>query len=635
MTKIVFDVVDVAGEVQPGDSVVVWPPRVNSTADGKVKNTRPETIRVDDGPVTRDLDPGPLWVQLQCGDRADTDPKLIRIPDPDEFDFEVTLRFLLDKVFIFDEVLESWAYENAERAEQAALDAIAARDRSEAGADLSQDSAAVSVAAALGLEDVYEDRITGLEAMSGIAAESPIDGQTANLISQPDTLTRSALDGKYPSIALTSIIVPKEITYDAIQAALSQASGSIKTVVAGGEITTDKTTHIDCNADLSRLKINYTGSGIAVIIGEKASGKASHAINVYAPRVSYSAKAGTQKTGWDAGSVGMQINNLNSSQVMVPEVANFETGLKVVGDAYGTSYNIITIGWLNNNKINLWALSAAGGWVNENTFIGGRFMHIRAEGEESPGTRQILLTRDSDKFGGPNNNLFIHPSLENVVAEYHADFDAASENTIYMGRWEVSGGARVRWGEEGYQNTIQGGYGSDNINQEWHPKSRFGRNSILGTSTASRGFSRNGEVWEHTGSNSYPVLTIMPLGSMRSGADPETGFTQRFSSNAYEAKNVNDTHPRVRISPSLGRVYLGKGASDPSVYFQGADTGALFGGGFFGPSSDNSLDIGAASFRPRDVYAARYVRLGSLVLRDNNGVLEKSSDRGATWTPIG
>lgn len=152
MTNILFDVVDVLGGAEPGDSVVVWPPRVGATDDGKVKNTRPETIRVDDGPVTVDLDPGPLWVQLQCGDRADTDPKLVRIPDLDEFDFVVTLRFLLDKVFVYDKVLESWAYENAERAEQAALDAIAARDRSISEADLSQDAAAVSVAAALGFE---------------------------------------------------------------------------------------------------------------------------------------------------------------------------------------------------------------------------------------------------------------------------------------------------------------------------------------------------------------------------------------------------------------------------------------------------------------------------------------------------
>ena len=37
------------------------------------------------------------------------------------------------------------------------------------------------------------DRVTALEAMSGLSPESPVDGQTANLVEQPDTLTRGAV----------------------------------------------------------------------------------------------------------------------------------------------------------------------------------------------------------------------------------------------------------------------------------------------------------------------------------------------------------------------------------------------------------------------------------------------------------
>lgn len=152
MTNVIFDIVDVAGEVHPGDTVRIWPPRVTRNADGQTVATRPETINVGAGPVTRDISPGPMWVQIQADGYTDTDPKLVRIPEDGEFPDTPTLANLLARVEHYDPVLESWAYENAERAEQAALEAIAARDRSEAGAELSKDSAAVAVAAALGFE---------------------------------------------------------------------------------------------------------------------------------------------------------------------------------------------------------------------------------------------------------------------------------------------------------------------------------------------------------------------------------------------------------------------------------------------------------------------------------------------------
>lgn len=40
-------------------------------------------------------------------------------------------------------------------------------------------------------------RVDALEAMAGLAPESPVDGQTASLIDQPDTLTRNAIGGVF------------------------------------------------------------------------------------------------------------------------------------------------------------------------------------------------------------------------------------------------------------------------------------------------------------------------------------------------------------------------------------------------------------------------------------------------------
>ena len=40
-----------------------------------------------------------------------------------------------------------------------------------------------------------EARVSSVEAMAGLSPESPVDGQTADLIGQPGTLTRAALAG--------------------------------------------------------------------------------------------------------------------------------------------------------------------------------------------------------------------------------------------------------------------------------------------------------------------------------------------------------------------------------------------------------------------------------------------------------
>lgn len=47
--------------------------------------------------------------------------------------------------------------------------------------------------------DSYTPRVDALEAMGGLSPESPADGQTANLIAQPGTLTSAAVTGKIES----------------------------------------------------------------------------------------------------------------------------------------------------------------------------------------------------------------------------------------------------------------------------------------------------------------------------------------------------------------------------------------------------------------------------------------------------
>lgn len=69
-----------------------------------------------------------------------------------------------------------------------------------------QNSAETAEQAATSAEntvDAYTPRVDALEAMAGLSPESPVDGQTANLISQSDSLTRTAAENAIREVAVT------------------------------------------------------------------------------------------------------------------------------------------------------------------------------------------------------------------------------------------------------------------------------------------------------------------------------------------------------------------------------------------------------------------------------------------------
>ena len=63
-----------------------------------------------------------------------------------------------------------------------------------------------------------ETRVTSVEAMAGLSPESPVDGQTANLVAQPDTLTRAAVieaaaDWDYARLDLPEQVAPIRVKW--------------------------------------------------------------------------------------------------------------------------------------------------------------------------------------------------------------------------------------------------------------------------------------------------------------------------------------------------------------------------------------------------------------------------------------
>lgn len=55
--------------------------------------------------------------------------------------------------------------------------------------------------------DSYTPRVEALEAMGGLSTESPVDGQTASLIEQPETLTRAALASHFAQVGADGKLV--------------------------------------------------------------------------------------------------------------------------------------------------------------------------------------------------------------------------------------------------------------------------------------------------------------------------------------------------------------------------------------------------------------------------------------------
>lgn len=367
----------------------------------------------------------------------------------------------------------------------------------------------------------------------------------------------------YPAMSLTATRVPAELTHAAIQDALNAAKDTGEIVVAGGVLDTDQTLVIECNCDLSQLTVNYSGDGVAIRVG--SPDVVTWRLSARLPRVRHSGKSGT---GWDsvAGTVGVELVNLNScSEVLIPRVGRFEIGLLETGTAgRGHAYNNITLGHLENNKRNHVMRSEGSGWCNENLHLGGRFSHESAEGVSAPGVKHIDI--EAADGNSANNNIWVKPSLEGTGNEWAFDCRGVY-NRIIGGRWERSGGARIRWGSSSSNNVIDGGYHADRVQVTAEPGSLRNeihspsRHDFLGTSS-SRGIG----VFKNTSSAAAPALEVL---------SPGDTWAWRVSANTIEGRRSGESEPRLVLDGLSGRVLVGNGVVAPTAGVSSFGSAAL------------------------------------------------------------
>ena len=248
----------------------------------------------------------------------------------------------------------------------------------------------------------------------------------------------------------------------AAEAAAHASNADAVVMLPAGTYRTSATVRFRTGVEGARATLAYYGSGTAVVVGDDSTpGAVTSRRRFFLPKVRYA-----QGGGWDGTSVGVKAVNLNTCDVYIPWVQEFETGLLCLGVASGFAYNTITLGWIGQNRRNVVLTQDPTGWCNQNTFIGGRLTHGDASGAVNgdPGAMMLGLLHGSATVGGPNNNTFVGTSMEGGNwSQYRIHLENARWNTFVNCRYECLSGSTefpVLYADASASNRILGGFDS-------------------------------------------------------------------------------------------------------------------------------------------------------------------------------
>jgi len=399
----------------------------------------------------------------------------------------------------------------------------------------------------------------------------------------------------------------------AIQAALDycETSGAHIQGVPGTYKTTS-TLVIKCSGDMSAMTINANAAlfSPAVQVGPATAGQYLFDADLKLPLVINTAKIGSGWVGFE-NSIGVYCANVYQSRITVPSIYNFGVGLKTGGYGVGNVYNTYNIGVLFGNKINLQCKPGdAGGWSNQNTYIGGRYGYSSSEGTEVSGVMQIQL-RDFDATGpgAPNNNLWLNPSIEGNEPEFHLDIQGTFNNFINP-RFEVGTGipARVNFHaittNETLCNNLIGGYDISCITYTSSGAGTSARNKRIGGSFSdSYEFSGNGiNLVNKTGSsrNTPHIQGFLATQTALGKNETSTDWIYRLHGDGLSIKSTGDAQDRIQTT-AAGYLNFGRGGSAPTAGFRAGTGGEVNAQSALQPETDNTFTLGAASRRWSEV----------------------------------
>ena len=419
----------------------------------------------------------------------------------------------------------------------------------------------------------------------------------------------------------------------ALQAAADAAlAGGLKLIGAPGTYLVSDTWLLQCSGDLSTMTVEPTAASVTPVVRVGSLTGTTfpdipRGLLLALPSVTNPLKPGTGWTGIES-TVGVECANLYESSVVVSSIYGFGVGLRCAGYTSGCVYNIFTLSRLYNNKINL-QLKPGGttGWTNQNTFIGGRYVHDSAEGDTVSGVAHIQLANPVGAVNAPpNNNLFLNPSIEGKVPQYHLDIQG-SVNTFLNPRFEVpSGSGRVRYysltAGETAANVLSGGYD-------------FGLSYTIDGASApynSRINARNANSMEATGcllslGNSYSSTETAPhLQGFVAGTSPidksssSTDWQYRLYANGMSFKGSTDGYAKLKLTSS-GLIYLGDGTA-AATSFLVSSSGNIASNASIAPYTDIGANLGSSGKR----WNVAYIKDGRIGRMTGAGTVHDASD---------
>lgn len=130
MRQLTIDLTDLGGQSHPDDWVEIWAPehRGSTERPGGIITTAQRIITLTDGTATIDVEPGPLYIQLNCRQIADNQARKIIIP---EGEGPVTLRSVIEGTFTYDPPIVSVVQKAADAVAKAHQAVLAAQKRVE------------------------------------------------------------------------------------------------------------------------------------------------------------------------------------------------------------------------------------------------------------------------------------------------------------------------------------------------------------------------------------------------------------------------------------------------------------------------------------------------------------------------
>lgn len=353
-------------------------------------------------------------------------------------------------------------------------------------------------------------------------------------------------------------------TTSAINSAAEDARLNDGVLMLKGEYEINGTVQVRCHVDgwAGTITVYDTTLNPALLVGARTAGERLNDRNILLPHVIQAGKIGA---GWSGTDVGVEISNAYSCHITTQRISNFSTNLWLSAYGTGNVYNDITLGHLENGKRNLrLAPGDAAGWVNQNTFIGGRCYVASAEGTAIAGVRHILIDTGTNPV---NNNLFLNTSIEANGPEYHVEC-FGSYNIFQNCRWEASLGAKVQFnGTDGHSNVILYGYDAHNlaitqVNGALYNRLTSRSGELVQASAGTRGVI----VAENRSSAANPVYVVMAPDA-GFAADPATDYAVAMGANQTKLKRSTDAQPRIVIDGQLGTLSLDNGTVAPRNTF--------------------------------------------------------------------